>query len=73
MSPGWFDDGSRVLRAYSHRGEMHYPANRVVRAGESVAVGLDLAFADPDVVEVHIRNLLAQCFIARAVRVDQAA
>lgn len=66
--PEWFDDGSRVLRAYTTRGTMHYPANRVVDPGEGVGAALAEMFSDPAVAEVHIRNLLAQCYIARAVR-----
>lgn len=66
--PEWFDEGPRVLRAYTRRGTMHYPANRVVNPGDGVAAALTEMFLDPAVAEVHLRNLLAQCFIARAVR-----
>lgn len=67
--PSWFDDEPRVVRAYDHTGAMRYASNRVVRAGEGVARALEEVFADPEVQEAHVRNLVAQCFIARAVRV----
>ncbi|MCK0113330.1 DUF1203 domain-containing protein [Ornithinimicrobium sp. F0845] len=66
--PEWFDDAPRVLRAYTSEPAMHHPANRVVAAGEGVAGALEAIFADPDVTQVHVRNLLAQCFVAKAVR-----
>lgn len=66
--PAWFNDADRVLRAYTSDGVMHHPGNRVVRAGDGVAAALGDILADPAVAEVHVRNLLAQCFIARAVR-----
>ena len=56
------------MRAYDRTGAMVYAANRVVGAGEGVAGALEAVFADPDVAEAHVRNLVAQCFIARAVR-----
>lgn len=66
--PDWFDDGPRVLRAYTSGGTMHYAANRVVEAGDGIAAGLEQMFGDPLVAEVHVRNMVEQCFIARAVR-----
>ncbi|WP_377640365.1 DUF1203 domain-containing protein [Oryzobacter terrae] len=66
--PVWLDEGPRVLRAYDASGAMRYGVNRIVAAGEGVEAALAEVLADPDVVEVHVRNLLAQCFIARAVR-----
>ncbi|NLG21348.1 MAG: DUF1203 domain-containing protein [Actinomycetales bacterium] len=70
--PAWFDDAPRVLRAYTSESAMHYPAHRVVAAGEGIAAALEVMFADPDVEQVHVRNLVAQCFIARAVRTGAA-
>jgi Protein of unknown function (DUF1203) len=66
--PAWFDDAPRVLRGYDASGAMHYETNRVVEPGAGVAAALAEILADPAVAEVHVRNLLAQCFIARAVR-----
>lgn len=66
--PTWFDDDPRVLRAYDARGVMRYERNRVVAAGEGVAGALADILGDPGVAEVHVRNLLAQCFVARVVR-----
>lgn len=69
--PDWFDHAPRVLRAYTAEGAMHYAANRVVEPGEGVASALAEMFLDPAVAEVHVRNLAAQCFIVRAVRVGR--
>ena len=66
--PAWFDDAARVVRAYDSTGAMRYDANRLVRAGEGVAAALADVFGDPTVVEAHVRNSVAQCFVARAVR-----
>ncbi len=38
------------------------------RRGRASEAALGEVLADPDVSEVHVRNLLAQCFITRAVR-----
>ncbi len=66
--PAWFDDEARVLRAYDSTGRMRYEHNRVVEQGEGVETALAEVLAHEEVAEVHVRNLLAQCFIARAVR-----
>ena len=66
--PGWLDEAPRVLRAYDASGAMRYAANRVVEPGEGVEAALVAILEDSEVAEVHVRNLLAQCFIARAVR-----
>ena len=66
--PAWLDDAPRVLRAYDASGAMRYAANRVVDTGEGVEAALRVVLDDPEVAEVHVRNLLAQCFIARAIR-----
>ncbi|WP_392543187.1 DUF1203 domain-containing protein [Oryzobacter telluris] len=66
--PAWLDEAPRVLRAYGADGAMRYAANRVVEAGEGVEAALVGILEDPDVAEVHVRNLLAQCFITRATR-----
>lgn len=66
--PDWFADAPRVLRAYTPAGTMHHLAHRVVGTGQSTADALADMFDDPAVAEVHVSNLIAQCFIARAVR-----
>lgn len=66
--PGWLDDGPRVLRAYDADGSMLYEQNRIVPAGAGVRATLEMQFAAPEVAEVHLRNELAQCYIAKAVR-----
>ncbi|NNG19299.1 DUF1203 domain-containing protein [Naumannella sp. ID2617S] len=69
--PDWLDEGDRVLRAYDHNGAMRYERNVVVPPGGGVQDALRECLADPEVSEVHVRNLLAQCFITRAVRRTQ--
>ena len=66
--PAWLDGEARVLRAYDRTGRMRYEHDRVVGPGEGVEMALVEVLAHEEVVEVHVRNLLAQCFIARAVR-----
>jgi hypothetical protein len=66
--PDWFDQEPRVLRAYDAEGTMRYESNRVVDAGTGVGTALEEIFRDDAVREVHVRNLEAQCFIARVVR-----
>lgn len=66
--PAWFDDEPRVVRAYDGSGVMVHDVNRVVEAGSGIAAALDAVFDDPRVTEAHVRNLLAQCFLAKAVR-----
>ncbi|MGL5930271.1 MAG: DUF1203 domain-containing protein [Dermatophilaceae bacterium] len=66
--PSWLDDAPRVLRAYDRTGAMCYQYNRVVEAGQGVEAALAEIVAYEEVGEVHVRNLLAQCFVVRAVR-----
>lgn len=66
--PGWLDEGPRVLRAYDTDGAMLYQHNHIVAAGDGVRATLEMQFAAPEVAEVHLRNELAQCYIAKAVR-----
>lgn len=66
--PAWLDDEPRVLRAYDAAGAMRHDRNRVVAAGEGVEAALREVLGHEEVAEVHVRNLLAQCFIARALR-----
>lgn len=68
LVPDWLDEAPRVLRAYDDGGAMRYAANRVVEAGEGVEAALAAVLEDEEVAEVHVRNLLAQCFVVRAVR-----
>jgi hypothetical protein len=66
--PGFLHGGRRVLRSYTHDQAMYYPGNRVTVAGDDlVAILLEL-FADPRIAEVDIRNVEAQCFLARVTR-----
>jgi hypothetical protein len=70
QTPPWFDESPRVLRAYDASGRMLYDHNRLVGAGEGVDAALRAIFAAQEVAEVHVRNVIAQCFVARAVRGD---
>lgn len=58
----------RVLRSYTADHKLHYAGNRVTGPDEDVAAVLHSLLADPQITEVHIRNLEAQCFIARVTR-----
>lgn len=66
--PEWLDDGPRVQRAYDTDGSMLYRYNRIVPTRAGVRAALAEQFAAPEVAEVHLRNELAQCYIAKAVR-----
>lgn len=68
--PEWLDASPRVLRAYDQSGAMIYAANRIVAAGEGVEAALKDILSDLTLTEVHIRNLVEQCFIAKAVRAE---
>lgn len=54
--------GPRVLRSYRHNGSLYYDAIRPVAAGTDIEGALKELLDDPDVREVHVRSLAAQCF-----------
>lgn len=58
----------RVLRSYTADQAMYYARNCVTEAGDDLVQVLQGLFEDPAVAEVHLRNLEAQCFIARVTR-----
>lgn len=58
----------RVLRSYTADQEMHYAGNRVTAPDDDIEAILHGLLADPQIAEVHLRNLQAQCFIARVTR-----
>lgn len=65
--PAFLGAAPRMLRAYTDDQAMQYRAHRITEAGEDLtAVLVELFLQHPDVAEVHVRNLEAQCFIARA-------
>lgn len=68
--PGFIGRGPRVLRSYTADQKMHYAGNRVTRAEDDLELILRALLADPEVMEVHIRNLEAQCFLARVTCPD---
>lgn len=72
--PEFVTQGPRVLRSYTAEGALHYPGIRVTAAGDDVGTAVSELLDDPDVAEVHVRNLAAQCFILRVTRsVDKPA
>lgn len=66
--PSFLGRRPRVLRCYTADQAMYYPGNRITRDGEDLERVLREIFSDPQVSEIHVRNLEAQCFIARVTR-----
>ncbi|MVA75467.1 DUF1203 domain-containing protein [Auraticoccus sp. F435] len=66
--PDFIGRRPRVLRSYTALGAMHYPGNRVTGPGDDLGGVLRELLDDPRVAEVHLRNVEAQCFIARVTR-----
>lgn len=66
--PEFIGDAPRVLRSYTAEGDLYYRGIRVTAAGENVDAVLSRLFDDPEVAQVHVRNLAAQCFILRVTR-----
>jgi hypothetical protein len=58
----------RVPRSYTADQRMYCQGNRLTGSDENVADVLDTLLADPNIREVHVRNVEAQCFIARVTR-----
>jgi hypothetical protein len=63
--PAFINGKPRVLRSYTADQKMHYAGNRVTSSEDDLTAVLQTLLIDPHVAEVHIRNLEAQCFIAR--------
>ena len=63
-----------AIRKWSWRRSRHprpgdvLPGERVTVAGDGLVAILQELFADPRIAEVHIRDVEAQCFIARVTR-----
>ncbi|HEX5532983.1 MAG TPA: DUF1203 domain-containing protein [Actinomycetales bacterium] len=66
--PGFISGKPRVLRSYSADGAMYYAGNRLTGPHDDLEAVLQELFTDPEVAEVHLRNVEAQCFIARVTR-----
>jgi hypothetical protein len=66
--PGFIGAKPRVLRSYTADGAMYYAGNRVTGPGDDLDAVLQELFADAEIAEVHLRNVEAQCFIARVTR-----
>lgn len=59
--------GSRqVLRCYRADGTQNYDANELIGADDDVEAALVRLLARPDVDVVHVRNVLAGCFMLSA-------
>ncbi|HEX5510789.1 MAG TPA: DUF1203 domain-containing protein [Actinomycetales bacterium] len=63
--PGFIGATPRVLRSYTADGAMFYAGNRVTEPGDDLDAILKELLAEPAIAEVHVRNVEAQCFIAR--------
>jgi hypothetical protein len=50
----------QVLRAYDHRGWIH---TALVHDGSSPEAAISTAFEDPEIVEIHSRNVAYGCFM----------
>lgn len=66
--PDFIRGGRRVLRSYTADQEMHYAGNRITGPDDDLDTILQALLADPQVAELHLRNVEAQCFNARATR-----
>lgn len=63
--PDFFAAKPWVLRSYTADQLMPYAGNRVTGPEDDLTAILQSLLADPQIAEVHLRNLEAQCFIAR--------
>jgi Protein of unknown function (DUF1203) len=59
--------GPSVLRTYRGDGSMNYAHNTLV-GDEDLEPVLDRLLADPEVVTVHVRTVLPQCFLYAVTR-----
>lgn len=64
--PQHFEHRDQVVRAFgSDAGRINtqvYDQNRLVRAGEGLQAVITVVLADPRVREVHVHNVVSQCF-----------
>lgn len=60
--PDGLRTGPRVLRPYRADGTLNYDAIRIVADGEDLEAPLTDLVMRPDVLEVHVRAVAAQCF-----------
>lgn len=66
--PDLIDGRALVLRSYAPDGAMYYAGNRITHPDDDVGAILEELLANRDILEVHLRNVQAQCFIARVTR-----
>ena len=66
--PDFLGGKPRVLRSYTADQKMHYAGNAITGPEDDLSAVLQALLADPKIAEVHLRNVEAQCFIARVTR-----
>lgn len=66
--PDFVRGSSLVLRSYTADQAMHYAGNRLTGPDDDLTAVLHELLTDPEIAEVHLRNVGAQCFIARVNR-----
>lgn len=64
--PADFDDRDQVMRPFGDdAGRVNtqvYSLHRLVRAGDGLQDAIEVALTDPRVHEVHVHNVVSQCF-----------
>lgn len=66
--PAFLVEGPRVLRPYTADGSLYHQGITITAVGDNLDALLTVLFTDPNVAEVHVRNLSAHCFILRVAR-----
>ena len=66
--PDFLGGKPRGLRSYGADQKMHYAGNRITGSEDDLSAVLQALLGDPQIAEVHLRNVEAQCFIARVTR-----
>ncbi len=75
LFPTQFEDRDQIVRAFGDAdGRVNtqiYDQHRFVRAGDGLVRAIDQILTDPRVREVHLHNVIAQCFSFAATRADR--
>lgn len=70
--PAQFEERDQIVRAFGDdSGRVNtqvYDRNRLVRAGDGLARAVEEVLSDPRVREVHVHNVISQCFSFAASR-----
>lgn len=73
--PEQFESRDQIVRAFGDAdGRVNtqvYDRHRFVRAGDGLARAIDEILTDPRVREVHVHNVMAQCFSFAATRSER--